>query len=94
MFLPGKVISHLHPLDSFDSSSGSMYDTHAKCITGMTPEIYDNYINNLEVIPHICKFCVNPSGVNNSSVSIEQMLEHKTATRDFSRKRIQPTRIG
>ena len=55
--------------------------THARCITGMTPEIYDNYINNLEVIPHICKFCVNPSGINNSIVSSEEMLEHtKTPT--------------
>ena len=50
--------------------------THAKCISGMTPELYDNYYkHNVDTVPFICKFCENHNTANNSSSLSKIILE-------------------
>ena len=63
--------------------------THSKCISGMTPELYDNYYKNIvDTTPFICKFCDNDNASNNSSFLREFILEH---TRSLQHRQAVPS---
>ena len=44
------------------------------CISGLTPEIYDNYKENLETIPHLCNSCENPCDSNKTNILYSKRL--------------------
>ena len=54
--------------------------SHARCIKGLSPELYDKHKINMESILHICKFCNYSNDRINANVpEDEEMLELRTA---------------
>ena len=59
--------------------------SHAKCIKGLSPELYNKHKINMETILHICKFCDNSNDRINAYVPIdEEMLEQQTSDPSLS----------
>ena len=53
--------------------------SHAKCIEGLSPELYDKYKVNMEAIPHICKFCNNSNDCINVNIPVHEAVLEPTS---------------
>ena len=52
--------------------------SHAKCINGLSPELYNKYKVNMGTIPHICKFCDNSNVCINVNVPVDEGILEPT----------------